>query len=85
MDRRAFIGSFAGSLLAAPLAIEAQQTGRPPRIGLLATGGGKTDPLAALEQGLRELAYVEDQNLLVERRFADGNSIGCPVSPLRGH
>ena len=72
MDRRAFIGSFAGSLLVAPLAVEAQQTGRPPRIGLLATGGGKTDPLAALEQGLRELGYVEGQNLLVERRFADG-------------
>ncbi len=72
MDRRTFISSVAVGLFAAPLAAEAQQAGRPPRIGLLATRGGKTDPLAALEQGLRDLGYVEGQNLLVERRFADG-------------
>ena len=35
MDRRAFIGTLAGSLLAAPLAAEAQQPDRVRRLGLL--------------------------------------------------
>ena len=72
MNRRALLLAVTGGLLAALRAAEAQQAGRPARIGLLATGGGKTDPLTALEQGLRGLGYVEGQNLLVERRFADG-------------
>ena len=33
-DRRAFIGTLAGGLLAAPLAVEAKQTGRVYRIGV---------------------------------------------------
>jgi hypothetical protein len=38
MDRRAFILTAAGSLLAAPLAAEAQPAGKVWRIGLLRTG-----------------------------------------------
>jgi hypothetical protein len=33
--RRAFLGTLAGGLLAAPLAAEAQEAGNVPRIGLL--------------------------------------------------
>ena len=36
MDRRRFIGTVASGLLAAPLAAEAQQAAKVPRIGLLA-------------------------------------------------
>lgn len=36
MDRRAFIGRVTGSLITAPLAAEAQQATKVPRIGLLA-------------------------------------------------
>jgi hypothetical protein len=38
MDRRAFLGTLAGGLLAAPLAAEAQQAGRVWRIGWLQFG-----------------------------------------------
>jgi putative ABC transport system substrate-binding protein len=73
--RRAFIGILAGGLLAAPLVADAQ-SGRVFRVGILATGSS-TDPssvhvLGAFFQRLRELGYVEGQNLTVERRFAEG-------------
>jgi len=35
MDRRTFIGSLAGGLLAVPLAAEAQQAGKVYRVGLI--------------------------------------------------
>ena len=40
MHRRAFLGTVAGGLLAAPLAVEAQQTGKVPHIDVLATEPG---------------------------------------------
>jgi hypothetical protein len=39
MDRRTFLGTLAGGLLAAPLAAAAQQAGKIARIGYLPTGG----------------------------------------------
>jgi len=75
MERRRFIEVIAGGLLAAPLAAEAQP-GKVFRVGILTTGS-PTDPssvhlLGAFFQRLRELGYVEGQNLAVERRFAEG-------------
>jgi putative ABC transport system substrate-binding protein len=72
--RRAFIGTLAGGLLAAPLAAEAQQRGKVPRVGYLA--GSRSDSQAqrrldAFRQGLRELGYVEGQNITIEERWAD--------------
>jgi putative ABC transport system substrate-binding protein len=63
----------AGSLLAAPVAAEAQQAGKVWRIGLLGgsppkTPGGRR-AWEGFFQGLRELGYVEGQNILVEGRF----------------
>jgi len=70
ISRRGFLaGSVA--LLAAPLAAEAQQTGRMYRIGYL--GEGTPENALVLEESLRELGYlgyVEGRNLVVERRFA---------------
>ena len=40
MDRRAFIGTLAGGLLAARLAAEAQQAAKIARIGFLVQGSG---------------------------------------------
>jgi len=54
-------------LFAAPLATEAQQVGKVFRIGLL--GNVYTPPYDAFRQGLRELGYVEGQNIIIERRF----------------
>lgn len=50
MNRRTFLGSMAGGLLARPLAAEAQQPGRVYRIGILANVP-LTDPGGAVVWG----------------------------------
>ena len=77
MDRRAFLGTMAGSLLAAPLVAEAQEARRIPRIGVLlpAEPASPTEPNAsAFRQGLHDLGYVEGQNVVVEYRYAHGRT-----------
>jgi putative ABC transport system substrate-binding protein len=73
MDRRTFIGSLAGGLLAAPLAARAQPAGKVPRIGFLFSGdSGPAREVDTFRQGLRDLGYVEGQNIAIEYRFAGG-------------
>ena len=72
MNRRAFIAAAAGSLLAAPLAAEAQRAGflgPPPSAGGL---------VQAFQQGLRDLGYVEGQNIRIEYRYTDVALQGHP-------
>src|SRR5262245_4497527 len=57
------------ALFLAPPAAEAQQVARPWRLGFLAAGSGPAPP-EALRTTLRDLGYVEGQNLIVESRFA---------------
>ena len=77
MDRRAFIGTMAGGLLAAPLAAEAQQTGKVWRVGILATANPRSyDPSV---DELRKLGYIEGQNLALEFRSAEGNVKRLPI------
>jgi len=72
MDRRAFLAGAAG-LLAAPLAAEARPAGKVPRVGFLFFGSpGPSVELDAFRQGLRELGYVEGQNIAIVVRFAGG-------------
>ena len=64
-------------LTLAPLAVEAQQAGRMPRIGVVfpAEPASPTEPNgAAFRQGLRDLGYVEGQNVAVEYRYAHGRT-----------
>jgi len=69
--RRTFIRTLAGGLLAAPLAAEAQKAGKVPRIGVLSPDSPGPSPLLeAFRQGLRNLGYVEGQNIAIEYRFA---------------
>jgi putative ABC transport system substrate-binding protein len=72
----------AGGLLAAPFAAEAQQAGRVYRLGLLfpiAPGPSEQRTSAVLIPGaLRELGYVEGQNLIVERRYANDQANRFP-------
>jgi putative ABC transport system substrate-binding protein len=73
MDRRAFLETVAGGVLAAPLAVEAQSTPTVRRIGVL--GGNSPDLVEARKEGLRRLGWVEGQNIVVERlALADGSS-----------
>jgi putative tryptophan/tyrosine transport system substrate-binding protein len=67
------------ALTLAPLAAEAQQTDKIARIGYLATGGAASNPLQqAFLQGLRELGYVEGQNVAIEYRSADSRTARFP-------
>src|SRR5262245_65243891 len=75
-SRRAFLAG-AVSVLAAPLAGEAQPAG-VPRIGVLVPAGLHDPDIEAFRQGLRELGYVEGQNLLVEYRAAEGHPERLP-------
>jgi len=60
-------------LLLTPLAADAQQAGKVPRIGFLFYGSpGPSPELDAFRQGLRELGYIEGQNITIEYRFASG-------------
>jgi putative ABC transport system substrate-binding protein len=78
VERREFVvGTLA--LLAAPLAVEAQQAGRIPRIGVLTTRTAGDARLEGLLQGLHELGYVEGRNLLVEYRDAEGKTERFPA------
>ena len=74
MDRRVFITGMAGGLLAAPLAAEAQPAGKTSRVGWLAGARRETLTISvpAFVGQLRELGYVEGQNLVIE--FRDANS-----------
>ena len=78
MDRRAFIAAVTGSLLAAPLAAEAQPAARIPRVGVLAPGAGPTSgtpllaPVEAFLKGLRDYGYILGQNLTLDTRRDEG-------------
>ncbi len=79
MERRTFIATSAMALLAAPLAAEAQQAGKVYRIGFLFFGSlGPSRELDTFRQGLRELGYIEGQNIVIEYRFASGRAERLP-------
>jgi len=67
-------------LCGARLATEAQQTGKLYRIGVLDVVGVASNEanLSAFRQALRELGYVEGQNLVIEYRSADGRAERFP-------
>jgi putative ABC transport system substrate-binding protein len=71
--RRTFLAGTGAVLLAAPLAAEAQQAGKVPRIGYIRAEGPPAADIEAFRQGLREHGYVEGKNIVVEYRWADGN------------
>jgi putative ABC transport system substrate-binding protein len=71
VTRRAFIGTLAGGLLAAPLAAEAQPAGKIRHVGVLVTSS-TPDLDDAFRKGLRELGWIEGQNIALEYRNSEG-------------
>jgi putative ABC transport system substrate-binding protein len=71
-----FALSFFGALLFAPsVPAEAQQTKKVPRIGHVSGSGSANNPelsVKAFRQGLRDLGYIEGQNITIEYRYAEG-------------
>ena len=81
MNRRAFLGTLTGSLLATSPAAEAQQAGRVYRIGVLmnkASDPAESRQWQGLWLGLRERGWIEGENILIELREAEGNSSRVP-------
>jgi len=72
--RRTFLHTLAAGLLAAPVAADAQSAGKVFRIGYLGSGSSTSNPHlpGAFRQGLRELGWIEGQNIVIEYRFAEG-------------
>ena len=80
------ISALALGLFAGPLPTEAQQVGKVYRIGFLdlRLRSTTTDPrFVAFRQGLRELGYVEGQNLVIEYRSAKGKRKRKSRKPIR--
>ena len=81
MDRRTFIGSLAGGLLATPFAAEAQKAGKARRIGFLGVGtAARFEPqIGAIRLGLRDHGYVDGKNVTIEFRWAEGRYDRLPA------
>ena len=75
LKRLEFISLLGGAALAWPLALRAQQVRKVPKIGYLSPGSASPGPLAyhdEFQRGLRELGYVEGQNIVIEYRYVEG-------------
>ena len=62
------------AFFAVPLAAAAQQPAKIPRIGYLSPRPGPSFYDEAFLKGLRELGYIEDQNVAIEYRWANWGS-----------
>ena len=71
------MASLALGLLCAPIAA-AQPAAKVPRIGILRTGSPPDPFVEAFREGLRELGYVEGQNVNIEYRWAEGRDDRLP-------
>jgi putative ABC transport system substrate-binding protein len=78
MDRRTFLAGTGAVILAAPLAAEGQQAGKVYRMGVIAITSTPSPAFArlwdAFSNELRKLGYVEGKNILVERRYSEGQA-----------
>ena len=72
MNRRAFLSAL-GSLLAAPLAAEAQQAGKVPKLGYLSNSSSEEAADRAFMHALRDLGWVDGQTISVEARYTAGS------------
>ncbi len=75
MRRRNFVTGLASMTAAWPLAARAQQPATPPLIGFLHLGSaGEYPQLKYFRRGLTESGYFEGQNVVIEYRWAEGQS-----------
>ena len=68
ISRRAFLGSLAGSIFAAPLAAEAQQAGKVWRVGVVLEGEPRYAIVDGLKDGLKELGFEEGRQYILHIR-----------------
>lgn len=72
MRRRDLITLFGSTAIAWPLAARAQQPANIPTVGWLVFESA-SGALDGFRQGLRELGYVEGQNIAIESRSPEGS------------
>jgi putative ABC transport system substrate-binding protein len=73
LKRREFVRLIGSAAVAWPLAALAQHAARVWRIGFI-THSTNDAAYVSLFERLRELGYVEGQNIIVERRYAEGRA-----------
>jgi putative ABC transport system substrate-binding protein len=80
VKRREFITLLGGAAVTWPLAARAQQPAKPV-VGFLSIRGPGDEPhlLTAFHQGLKEVGYVDGQNVTMEYRWAEGQSARLPA------
>ena|SRR5438094_4253374 len=79
MSGKIAVCALATILLTTAPSAEAQLPKKVPRIGYLSLRSGVGDNDSAFRQGLRELGYIEGQNIVIEWRFAEGKSERYPL------
>ena len=73
ISRRTFLAAAGGVVLAGPPPAQAQPAGKVYRVGYLSLAPGPSPRSEALQQGLRDLGYVEGQNITIEYRWGAGD------------
>src|SRR6516165_11114862 len=76
IERREFITLLGGAAAAWPLPARAQQMARLPTVGFLGAGSPATADVwvSAFTSRLRELGWIEDRNIKIDVRWAEGRS-----------
>jgi putative tryptophan/tyrosine transport system substrate-binding protein len=76
MKDKIFVLALGWMLFALSFSVQTQQPKKIPKIGFLMPGSRATYAvrIEAFQKGLRELGYIEAQNIAIEWRFADGKS-----------
>jgi putative ABC transport system substrate-binding protein len=80
LARLSTLATLALAVLTAPLAAGAQPAAKTTRIGMLRTGSpsDRVEEIEAFRKGLRDVGYVEGQNIAIEFRFAEGREDRLP-------
>jgi putative tryptophan/tyrosine transport system substrate-binding protein len=74
MQRREFIALLVSTAASWPFTAHAQQPGKMWRIGLIAHRPFAKKDADAFREAMRELGYVEGQNVILEPRYAEGKA-----------
>ena len=80
MRRRKLITHFCGTAAVWPITARAQQPAKRHRLGVLLYDTPQADPqMKSISRGLRDLGYIDGQNVAIEYRYAEGRPERLPI------